>query len=449
VVVIGAGLSGLVSARILNNTGFQVVVLEARGRIGGRIWTDDSLGIPCDLGASWIHGAKKNPLTRWCRNLGIELVFSHRERNRFYENGLSRKFGEQLWLARRGLAKAGCSLAKALTRLRVRRFVDHDKDQSIGSVFSSLLTDSELRAVDRRVLSWLLAMVESIYGAPAEDLSLLEVDPVEMRMTNAIPLGGFEQLIHDAASGLDIKLKSEVKTIDRHGDGFTIQCEEGAFSADLVVVAVPLGVLKSTGIRFMPDLPMEKQNAISRIGHGGRAVLNKIALRFPERFWPKEYEMLSVLPENAERRGALPVWTNLEPTVGAPVIVGFMSGTLGAAWDLHASDTKIKDRALEVLDRMFPARLLEPEAYAITRWLSDPWSIGSYSYRAVGSRHGDREKLSEPIADTLFFAGEATHESLFSMVDGALMAGEREARRIHRRYCCDAEEIDHLPWRGA
>ena len=159
--------------------------------------------------------------------------------------------------------------------------------------------------------------------------------------------------------------------------------------------------------------------------------------------------MLSVLPENAEGRGALPIWTNLEPQVGAPVIVGFASGTLGAAWDLYASDLEIKNRALEVLDRMFSARMQEPEAYTITRWLSDPWSRGSYSYRAVGSRRGDRRKLSEPIANTLFFTGEATHESLFSMVDGALMAGEREARRIHRRYCCDAEEIDHLPWRGS
>ncbi|MBW2030565.1 MAG: FAD-dependent oxidoreductase [Deltaproteobacteria bacterium] len=72
VLVLGTGMSGLVAARVLRDTGFPVRVLEARRRIGGRIWTDRSLGVPCDLGASWIHGARNNPLTRWCRSLGIE-----------------------------------------------------------------------------------------------------------------------------------------------------------------------------------------------------------------------------------------------------------------------------------------------------------------------------------------------------------------------------------------
>jgi NADPH-dependent 2,4-dienoyl-CoA reductase/sulfur reductase-like enzyme len=78
VIVVGAGMAGLVAARLLNDTGFPVVVLEARERLGGRIWTDTSMGVPCDLGASWIHGANKNSLTSWSRSLGIECVVSPR-----------------------------------------------------------------------------------------------------------------------------------------------------------------------------------------------------------------------------------------------------------------------------------------------------------------------------------------------------------------------------------
>ena len=88
VVVIGAGISGLVAARILADTGFPVRVLEARERLGGRIWTDHSLGVPCDLGASWIHGAKKNPLTKWCQSLGIPMQKRPKGSIYFYRGAL-------------------------------------------------------------------------------------------------------------------------------------------------------------------------------------------------------------------------------------------------------------------------------------------------------------------------------------------------------------------------
>ena len=74
VVVVGAGMAGLVAARLLHDSGFIVTVLEARDRIGGRVWTDDRVGAPVDLGGSWVHGVDGNPLTLWCEKLGIELV---------------------------------------------------------------------------------------------------------------------------------------------------------------------------------------------------------------------------------------------------------------------------------------------------------------------------------------------------------------------------------------
>src|SRR5262245_5896403 len=80
VIVVGSGMAGLVSARLLQDSGFSVTVLEARDRVGGRTWTTDALGIPLDLGGSWVHGVEGNPLTLWCEKLGIELVESQGDR---------------------------------------------------------------------------------------------------------------------------------------------------------------------------------------------------------------------------------------------------------------------------------------------------------------------------------------------------------------------------------
>src|SRR5690348_4391288 len=87
VLVIGAGMAGLVAARLLHDSHFPVTVLEARDRLGGRLWTDESLGVPCDLGGSWIHGADDNPLTNWCASLGIQLAYTPDEDRFMYEQG--------------------------------------------------------------------------------------------------------------------------------------------------------------------------------------------------------------------------------------------------------------------------------------------------------------------------------------------------------------------------
>ncbi len=80
VIVVGAGMAGLVTARLLHDSGFQVTVLEARDRTGGRVWTDSRIGAPVDLGGSWVHGVEGNPLALWCSKLDIPLIESQGER---------------------------------------------------------------------------------------------------------------------------------------------------------------------------------------------------------------------------------------------------------------------------------------------------------------------------------------------------------------------------------
>jgi len=330
--------------------------------------------------------------------------------------------------------------------VRMRKLLGHHGDISVEVALRSVLANPRIRPFDKRVLSWLVAMVEAVNGAPADLLNLLEMEPEELRKTNVIPAGGYDELIRDAARGLDIRLNTEVKRIAYGTEGVVAITKKETFSADLAVVAVPLGVLKSGDLQFDPPLSAEKRAAIDRIGFGGRAVLNKIALLFPYRFWPVESEKITTLPVDLEQRGGFEYWVDLESVTGAPILVGFASGSIAAAWDLEAPDEQICQQAHRVLQRMFSSQIPEPQAYRVTRWLSTPFSRGSYSYSAVGSNASDRKCLAEPVAGRLFFTGEATHQTRYATVDGALLAGEREALRIHRRYCCTHEKKESLPW---
>lgn len=446
--VVGAGMAGLVAARLLQDSGFQVQVLEARNRPGGRIWTDHTLGVPCDLGASWIHRAQGNPLTSWSRALGIRLLPWPRGRTYFFEDGRHRSFAGLLWEARRGMAHAVMAFSRTYLSLRTRNLLGLNGDASLGAVFRPVLAHPHLRMLDRRLLAWLLAMVEAVHSATADRLSMLDSGLAEFRHLNLMPIGGFEPLIQNVSTGLDIRWKIEVNKIAYGNRGVVAVTTRGTFSGDIAVVAVPLGVLKSGGLEFDPPLPAKKQASIEKIGYGEDAVLNKIAFRFPKRFWPTNSQRIATLPGDSGRQGRFTVWTDLEPITGAPVLKGFTSGMEAAALDRAASDKEIVETALSVLRRMFTSGIPAPEAYRLTRWLSDPWSRGSYSYCSVGSSDSDWRYLAAPVADRLFFTGEATHPDHYGTLHGALLAGQREALRIHERFCCRGADLSRVPWKG-
>lgn len=227
-----------------------------------------------------------------------------------------------------------------------------------------------------------------------------------------------------------------------------METEEGLVEGDAALVTLPLGVLKSGEVVFDPPLDPEKLEAIDRVGYGKEAVLNKVALRFDRTFWPVRTEMMASLPSNWETMGVFRIWIDMAWAARAPVLVGFTSGRIGAQWDIGAPDQTILQEAMSVLRRMFWEVPLGPIAYRITRWLKDPWALGSYSFRSIETRPEDFQRLASPVAGRLFFAGEATHPERYSTLDGALLSGEREALRIHRIFCCSRANLSRLPWRG-
>lgn len=451
VLVIGAGMAGLTAARILHDTGLHVTVLEARDRIGGRTWTDDSLGVPCDLGASWIHRANDNPLTEWASAIGLPLIYTPTSRRRFYDGGSWQSQEEILRACWRGVGAATIRvwLANQQSQRRRRQGL---KATDLAAAIGPLLDNTSLPFADRRFLAWVVSVSEGVQGAPAEFIDLGEWYPREATGVNAMPTGGYRRLVEDVAAGLDIRLNCAVGVIAYNQKRVTLHTQAGPLAADAVIVTVPLSLLKSGRLLFDPPLPAPKQAAIAAIGYGGDAVLNKVFLRFPHRFWPDIQDRCVALPEAPHQRGFFSNWINAEPVLGQPVLAGFTSGRSAVYLDREASDAVVLDTAMRSLRRMFGRQVPDPTGFQFTRWLSDPWAGGSYSYARVGSSEEDRRAYAAPVAGRVFFAGEATAGKDYGTVHAALLSGDRTAREIHDLLCCGngaGSELPYAAWLAA
>jgi monoamine oxidase len=155
-------------------------------------------------------------------------------------------------------------------------------------------------------------------------------------------------------------------------------------------------------------------------------LLNKTYLRFAEAFWPEEPEWLGYIPT---RKGEWAEWLNIYAYTGQPILVGFNAGRYGRQIE-HLADAEIVSAAMKTLRTLYGAEIPDPEAWLITRWASDPFAWGSYSYLPPGATPAVRATLAEPVAERLFFAGEATAQDYPATVHGALLSGRRAAQQI-------------------
>jgi monoamine oxidase len=427
-------MAGLVAARLLHDAGCKVTVLEARPRLGGRIWTDERLGAPCDLGASWIHGADDNPLTDWCTHIGVPLAVTSEETRFLYVGGAQHEEATILRRAWRGQLLSKRAINRLNARLQRTLATGRPALISLADAVEPLLTSRRLRPLDRRILAWRIATAEGVQGAPAHRLDLREWFPKETEMVNALPVGGYKQLIDDAAHGLEIRRNEAVEAITYGADGVRIKTAGSLYEADLVIITVPLAMLKRDLIRFDPPLPPAKRAAIARIGYGDGAVLNKLLIRFPSAFWPESSNRFLSLLEGTKERGLFTTWLSLERYTGAPILMSFANGQIGASLDERGEDEAILQQGLAILQRMFGCVPPTPVGAIFTRWLSDPWAQGSYSYPAVGSEPADRTLYAMPVADRLYFAGEATDLQHYGTVHAALLSGQQAAQQLWQHH---------------
>jgi lysine-specific histone demethylase 1 len=210
-------------------------------------------------------------------------------------------------------------------------------------------------------------------------------------------------VVDSLAQGLDIRLSCPVKKVAYSSAGVRVESKLGKSAAlawevrararggsggagltgtqaDVCLVTVPLGVLKSPSIEFLPALPALKRRAIGNLGFG---VLDKVALLFPEKFWGrKNGEMFGWCSSD---RGDMPIFVDMSHD-GHPVLCALISGSPAERMEAVASDDKVAERALRALRKIFGSHAVpKPLEVCVTRWRADPYARGSYSFVQVGS----------------------------------------------------------------
>lgn len=415
IIVIGAGIAGLAAASRLAGRGHQVTVLEARPRLGGRTWTSAIWpDAPVDLGASWIHETNGNPLTPLAQQAGAQLISTSYDSVVDYDVD-----GRPISAAR----------AARLTALKdehdwaISQGQNDSIDRSLRNTIESQLDWASLSSADQELLAFISnSTAEQEYAGSRNELSTYWFDSMGgYDGEDAVFADGYRTLVNFLARGLNVQLGQIVSTIDSSTSNVKITTNKGSFSADRVIVTVPLGVLKKGSIKFTPALPSKKTTAISKLGMGN---FNKCYLRFPTQFWPQQ-DWLEYIPP-LSKHGQWSQWLNLGRLTGQPILLGFNAGDFGGqieAW----SDAQIVASAMSRLKQIYGSGIPEPVSFQITRWSQDPFSYGAFSFHKLGSKPTMRDDLAAPIGNRVFFAGEATHKQMFATVHGALLSGQRAA----------------------
>ncbi|MEZ4640019.1 MAG: FAD-dependent oxidoreductase [Caldilineaceae bacterium] len=417
VIVIGAGMAGLAAARSLAGQNFDVVVLEARDRIGGRTWTSDHWpDAPLDLGASWIHGVEDNPITALADEIQARTFATSYDSSILYDSE-----GEPID------ARTEAQLERLSEEIadHIVTAQDADRDQSLRRTVERALRWDNLSAAERAQVDYVLnSEYEQEYGGSADELSTYWLDDGdEFDGDDVIFYQGYQVIVDALAEGLTIEVDRPVQRIEWTGAQVTVHSDAERYVADHVVVTLPLGVLKSGNVVFDPPLPQEKQRAISALGMG---VLNKCYLRFPAVFWDDEFDWLGYL---SLEPGRWQEWVSLARPTGLPILLGFNAADYGRAIEAR-TDAEIVDDAMQTLRAIFGDDIPDPEDVQITRWAADPFALGSYSFNALGSSPDMRDALAAPVDNRIFFAGEATSRAYFGTVHGAYLSGVRAAQEI-------------------
>ncbi|KAL2848573.1 flavin-containing amine oxidoreductase-domain containing protein [Aspergillus pseudoustus] len=327
------------------------------------------------------------------------------------------------------------------------------KTQTLGNVMDEGVNQYQrilpLTPKDMRLLNWHFANLEYANATNIGKLSLSGWDQDmgnEFEGEHSQVIGGYQQVPYGLWSypyKLNLQTNKIVTRITYDPDGSSnkkvvVHCEDGdSIVADKVVYTGSLGTLKNRNIQFSPPLPDWKQGAIDRLGFG---VMNKVILVFEHPFWDAERDMFGLLraPKNgasmiqedyAANRGRFYLFWNCMKTTGLPVLIALMAGDAAHQAE-RTPDAEIITEVMSQLRNVFKhATVPDPLETIITRWASDKFTRGTYSYVAAEALPGDYDIMAKPVGN-LHFAGEATCGTHPATVHGAYLSGLRAASEI-------------------
>lgn len=310
VVVVGAGMAGLGAATELARRGAKVVVLEARDRVGGRVRTDRSWGVPVELGASWLEGVGRNDMVPLVQRAGLGRVPTDYkdETVRSIRTGRPDPTAERRATALTRLTDALEESSPPLsmsvgTWLANRGWVSRGPGDWAENTEIAQEYGLDASALGTRALS------EGAYGYGRDDFVK----------------GGYDRVPQMLAAQLDVRLSTPVSAVSAQGPRVTVTAASGSsFPADLAVVAVPLPLMQ-TGLPTLTPMPTLVWNGIRRLTTGS---LQKVVLRFDREWWRQDYgddaQVLGLVG------GRWTEWYNITNVTGVPSLVGFCGGRQAA-----------------------------------------------------------------------------------------------------------------------
>ncbi len=413
-VIIGAGATGLFASSELAAAGKKILVIEARERIGGRIYTitNKNFSKQVDAGAEFIHG--NVPITmRLMREANLSF---HEMEGEMYQikSGVkeAHNFFDEDW------------------ELIIRRLqqLKHDIpfEQFLHQYFP---TKIELHnQIKKFVEGYNAADSTKVSSFSLRDEWSQEDDPIQNRPDKGYgPLIG--HLYRNAKNkGVDVRLNSPVTYIDWATTDVQVQTSSSnRYAGRKALITVPLGVLQANLIRFDPAIT-DYINATKEIGFGP---VVKVIVEFNDRFWNDVVEKTFPSFKFIFSDQHIPTWWSQLPDK-SPIITGWLAGPrLLASTSTHESviDDMLKSLSslLKISSSLVKDNIIETH---VENWLTDPFSRGAYSYEMMNSHHA-KDLLSKPIAQKLFFAGEAIYSgSHTGTVEAAFQSAHDSVKKM-------------------
>lgn len=413
VLIIGAGVAGLCAAEALQKAGVDFLILEASNQAGGRVRTLDGFSdFSIELGAEEVHGPE-NAVQHLARKLGVETL------RHFTTDDVLRLDGD-LWFLDQAEKDADVHRAfevidslgnyrgenwtveEYLTRTHFPRRAWHYLDSRLGVEHGTTLDRLAMRGFLHYERGW------------------------EARETNYTLQGRYIDLFRPLIEnfGDRIRLNCPVETVLWGKGAVGVRFpDENETRAEAVIVTASLAVLRDEVLQFDPPLPKEKRDALSSIGMDAGM---KIIMLFRQRFWDERMYFLHT-------DGFLPQYwsTGKGKSENPRVLTAFIGGT--RAQKLAEMGVDPVRFALDELDELFGARVASRcfEKGMVADWRADPWVHGLYSYPTTATTEADREALARPLANRVFFAGEASDTTGHSgTVHGAMETGRRAAAEV-------------------
>ena len=404
VIIVGAGAAGIAAARRIAAAGRRYVLVEASDHIGGRCITDaKTFGVPFDRGAHWVYAPDLNPLTKLTPRRGIEV----------YPAPPSQKIRIGRRYAREGELED--FLAAEVRATRAINDAARKADVPCEQVMPNDLADW------RATVEFMLGPFGC--GKELSQFSALDFSRAAERTTATFCRQGFGALLAALAEGVTVQLSTPVKSIDTRRV-LTVETAKGTLTARAVIVTVSTNIIAAGRIQFSPELPHRNIDAFGRLSLGS---YDHVALELVGN--PLGLDSDDLVFEKSTDSHTAAMLANVS---GTPLCLVDVGGAFGR--DLSArGEAAMVDFASQWLAGLYGAEIKKAIGRTqATRWNSDTWTLGAASAAVPGAQLA-RRIMMEPVNDTIWFAGEAAHETLWGTVGGAWESGERAAEAVLRR----------------